>query len=137
MAPVIIPEPSTWPAGFVPVLVDTLRSGSELDFDLHIQRAGQMVHFRDSGLVFTPREADMLKANGIDTLWVEEEGGTGYGRYLERQLDSMHDGRRDRRIRSQGPRPLCLVPQPHAGDPRRPSKENMHRAEGVVQHTVG
>jgi hypothetical protein len=36
-------------------MVDTLRSGRELDFDLHIQRAGKMVHFRDRGLVFTPR----------------------------------------------------------------------------------
>jgi HD-GYP domain-containing protein (c-di-GMP phosphodiesterase class II) len=136
MPPVVIREPSTWPPGFVPVMVDTLRSGSELDFDLHIQRAGQMVHFRDRGLVFSPREADMLEANGIETLWVEEEGGTGYGRYLERQLDSMMD---DETVETEA-RAHALYASSRSLTLEilgAPSRENMQRAEGVVQHTVG
>ncbi len=68
MLPVTLREPSTWPAGFVPVMVDTLRRGSELDFDIHIQRASKIVYLRDRGVVFSPRETDMLEANGIDTL---------------------------------------------------------------------
>jgi hypothetical protein len=132
---VTLREPSTWPPGFVPVMV-TLRRGSELDFDLHIQCAGQMVHFRDRGLVFTPHEADMLEADGIDTLWVEEEGGTGYGRYLERQLDSMME---DETVETEA-RAHALYASSRSLTLEilgAPSRENMNRAEGVVQHTVG
>ena len=136
MPPVALRDPATWPNGYVPVTVDTLRRGSVVDFDLHIERAGKMVHFRDRGLVFSPRESDMLKANGIETLWVAEAGGTGYGRYLERQLGPMMDDESvetDARAHALYATSRSLTIEILA----TPTRENLDRAEDVVQHTVG
>lgn len=120
----------------MPVSVDTLRHGSEVDFDLHIQRGGRMAHYRDSGMVFTEREAETLSANAIEVLWVREDGATGYGRYLEGQLDPMMT---DPTVKTE-----AKVNALYASSKSvtleilaTPTRENMDRAEDVVQHTVG
>lgn len=120
----------------MPVSVDTLRHGSEVDFDLHIQRAGRMAHYRDSGMVFTEREAETLSANAIEVLWVREEGATGYGRYLEGQLDPMMADptvKTEARVNALYASSKSVTLEILA----TPTRENMDRAEDVVQHTVG
>ena len=136
MAATNLRNPTTWPEGFVPVSVDTLRRGSEVDFNLHVQRGGQMAHYRNRGMVFTDHEAESLSANGIDVLWVQEEGASGYGRYLEGQLHAMMG---DAEVETEA-KAHALYASSRSVTLEilaTPSRENMDRAQDVVQHTVG
>ncbi len=136
MAATNLRNPTTWPEGFVPVSVDTLRRGSEVDFNLHVQRGGQMAHYRNRGMVFTDHDAESLSANGIDVLWVQEEGASGYGRYLEGQLDAMMG---DAEVETEA-KAHALYASSRSVTLEilaTPSRENMDRAQDVVQHTVG
>ena len=136
MAAVNLRDPGTWPADYLPVSVDTLWHGSEVDFDLHVQRGGRVAHYRDRGMVFTDREARALSANGVEVLWVQDEAASGYGRYLEGQLDSMMTDEStgtETKARALYSSSRSVTLEILA----TPSRENMDRAEDVVQHTVG
>lgn len=71
---------------YQPIILDSIRVDSVLDFDLYIQVGGQLVLYRSANLSFTDRTRQKLIENNVDRLYISFENRKKYQLYIERNL---------------------------------------------------
>lgn len=71
---------------YLPILLDSLRVDSVLDFDLYIMVNRSMVLYRSADLPFTDRTRQNLLDNKVDRLFITDDNKARYQRYIERNL---------------------------------------------------
>ncbi len=71
---------------YLPILLDSLRVDSILDFDLFLTVNGKMVLYRSADLPFNDRTRQNLLENKVDRLFITDENRHRYQRYIERNL---------------------------------------------------
>jgi HD-GYP domain-containing protein (c-di-GMP phosphodiesterase class II) len=74
---------------FMPILLESIRVDSVLDFDLYISVNRQLVLYRSANLPFTERTLRKLIDNQVDRLYVAFENKGKYQRYIEKNLDKI------------------------------------------------
>lgn len=76
---------------FLPILLDSLRLDSVLDFDLYIHVGRELVLYRSRNLPFNDRTRQNLIENRVDRLYVSADDKPAYQRYIEHHLDQIFD----------------------------------------------
>ena len=74
---------------YLPILLDSLRVDSVLDFDLYLTVNGNMVLYRSADLPFTDRTRRTLLDNRVDRLFITDDNRSRYQRYIERNLPKI------------------------------------------------
>ena len=74
---------------FLPVILDSLRVDTILEFDLFIKVNSELVLYRSAHLPFTERTRHKLLENRVDRLYVTFENKSKYQRYIEANLDKI------------------------------------------------
>ncbi len=74
---------------YLPILLDTLRVDSILDFDLYLLVNGNMVLYRSADLPFNDRTRQTLLDNKVDRLFITSDNKTRYQAYIERNLSRI------------------------------------------------
>src|SRR5512138_3220583 len=74
---------------FLPILLDSLRLDSVLDFDLFMKVGGELVLYRSADLPFTDRTRQKLLDHRVEKLFVSYEYREKYQRYIEANLDKI------------------------------------------------
>ncbi len=82
-------SPSNDQNDYLPVYLDALRIDTVLDFDLFLNRQGQMVLYRHQNLPFTDRTRKGLLEHRVDRLYVPNTSRKNYQRYIESSLDQI------------------------------------------------
>jgi len=76
---------------FLPVILDSLRVDTILEFDLYIKVSSELVLYRSANLPFTEKTRHRLLDNRVDRLYVTFESKAKYQRYIEANLDKILD----------------------------------------------
>ena len=76
---------------FLPVILDSLRVDTILEFDLYIKVSSELVLYRSANLPFTEKTRHKLLDNRVDRLYVTFESKAKYQRYIEANLDKILD----------------------------------------------
>jgi len=76
---------------YLPILLDSLRVDSILDFDLYILVNRNLVLYRSDDLPFTDRTRQNLLENKVDRLFITTDNKARYQRYIERNLSKILD----------------------------------------------
>lgn len=71
---------------FIPILLDSLRVDSVLEFDLYLNVDRNLVLYRSSDLPFTEKTRQKLLENKVDRLFITNENKGKYQRYIEANL---------------------------------------------------
>jgi HD-GYP domain-containing protein (c-di-GMP phosphodiesterase class II) len=71
---------------YLPILLDSLRVDSVLDFDLYIMVNANMVLYRSADLPFNDRTRQNLLENKVDRLYITDDNKSRYQAYIERNL---------------------------------------------------
>ncbi len=71
---------------FIPILLDSLRVDSILEFDLYLNVDRNLVLYRSSDLPFTEKTRQKLLENKVDRLYITNENKGKYQRYIEANL---------------------------------------------------
>lgn len=74
---------------FLPVILDSLRVDTILEFDLFIKVSNELVLYRSANLPFTEKTRHKLLDNRVDRLYVTFENKAKYQRYIEANLDKI------------------------------------------------
>lgn len=74
---------------FLPVILDSLRVDTILEFDLYIKVSSELVLYRSANLPFTEKTRHKLLDNRVDRLYVTFESKAKYQRYIEANLDKI------------------------------------------------
>lgn len=84
----IINEP-TVEQKFIPIIMDSIRVDSVLDFDLYINVNSNLVLYRSKDLPFTERTRQKLVENKVNKLYITSENRSQYQKYIERNLSKI------------------------------------------------
>lgn len=76
-------------ARFTPIILDSLRVDSVLDFDLFIAVNSAMVLYRSADLPFTDRTRQKLLENNVDRLYIATQSRAKYQKYIEANLPTI------------------------------------------------
>jgi len=76
---------------YQPIILDSIRVDSVLDFDLYIQIGGQLVLYRSANLSFTDKTRQKLIENNVDRLYIAFESRKKYQLYIEKNLPRILD----------------------------------------------
>jgi len=71
---------------FIPILLDSLRVDSVLEFDLYLNVDRNLVLYRSSDLPFTEKTRQKLMENKVDRLYITNENKGKYQEYIEANL---------------------------------------------------
>ena len=74
---------------YMPIILESIRVDSVLDFDLYLNINNQLVLYRSANLPFTDRTLRKLIDNRVDRLYVAFENKGKYQRYIEQNLDKI------------------------------------------------
>ncbi len=74
---------------FLPIYLDSLRTDSVLEFDLHISVGSELVLYRSANLAFTDKTRQKLLENKVDRLYVTQDNRGKYQQYIEQNLDKI------------------------------------------------
>ncbi len=75
----------------IPILLDSLRVDTLLDFDLHIMVHSNLVLYRSADLPFDEANRQKLLENKVERLYVASEYREKYQKYIESNLGSILD----------------------------------------------
>ena len=90
MAP--LPSVRTDPkTAYIPILLDSLRVDSILDFDLYLMVNRSLVLYRSADLPFTDRTRQTLIENKVDRMFITTDNKARYQRYIECNLPRILD----------------------------------------------
>ncbi|MBU0984041.1 MAG: HD-GYP domain-containing protein [candidate division Zixibacteria bacterium] len=73
----------------MPILLDSLRVDSILEFDLYLPVNSQLVLYRSAHLAFTERTRQRLLENRVDRLFISFENRGAYQHYIEANLNTI------------------------------------------------
>lgn len=71
---------------FIPIVLDSLRVDTVLEFDLFIKVNRSLVLYRSADLPFTDKTRQKLVENKVERLFIKNENKRGYQRYIEKNL---------------------------------------------------
>ena len=74
---------------FVPIDLQTLRLGHELEFDLYLIVRGEFVLYCEQSLAFDATVLNSLRANGVETLYAAPDAAEKVAEYYEQHLSSI------------------------------------------------
>lgn len=122
---------------YEPILLDSLRLDSILDFDLYLDVQGKKVLYRSADLPFTEQTQAKLLEGQIVRLYIKTSNHGQYQRYIEKNLgiileDPKIEPERKAGILYETSANLVkdVMAKPTVGD-------NIHRSEAVVSQTIG
>lgn len=89
---IILPSKVKTEEKFIPILLDSIRIDSILNFDLFISIDGNLILYRSADLAFTEKTRSKLLDNRVDKLYISSENKKDYQRYIEKNLNIiLHD----------------------------------------------
>jgi putative nucleotidyltransferase with HDIG domain len=71
---------------FIPIILDSLRVDSVLEFELYLNNNGNLILYRSPNMPFTEKTRQKLLENRVDRLFITAEDRASYQRYIEQNL---------------------------------------------------
>jgi len=122
---------------FEPILLDSLRLDSILDFDLFLDVDGNKVLYRSANLPFTEQSRAKLLEGQVDRLFISTSNHGKYQKYIEKNLGTILD---DPTIEPERKASILYETSTNLVKDvlsKPTSAENIERSEAVVGQTIG
>jgi putative nucleotidyltransferase with HDIG domain len=121
----------------IPILLESLRTGTEPDFDLYMKQKDQYILYRESDQPFGNRERARLLEADISQLFVHAMDRKNYAGYVEQHLGDLIT---DKNLPVESRSSLVYESAKHImddtfADPR--SGDNIKRTGEFITHTIG
>ena len=77
--------------GYLPIRVTTLRGDLKIPFDVYVRIAGKYIHYCRAGESFEGLRLKRLRAKKLKTMYIREDDGPAYRKYLASSIDRAYD----------------------------------------------